>query len=110
MFSADHSVRESHPTSANRRDTRILRAAKISRRVHDALLGGNGGRHNGGDRGIAERDIRRSGALAERSSGAEELKGIQSFISGLFVIQHSTRGALIGQLRYVNLQGLAKTT
>jgi len=35
-----------------------------------------------------------------------ELKGIQSFLSGIFVLQNSSRGALIGQLRYVNLQGL----
>jgi predicted Zn-dependent peptidase len=36
-----------------------------------------------------------------------ELKGIQSYISGLFVIQNSSRQALIGQLRYVDLQGLS---
>jgi zinc protease len=35
-----------------------------------------------------------------------ELKGIQSYLSGIFVLQNSSRGALIGQLRYVNLQGL----
>ncbi|HET9805211.1 MAG TPA: pitrilysin family protein [Candidatus Acidoferrum sp.] len=35
-----------------------------------------------------------------------ELKGIQSFLSGIFVLQNSSRGALIGQLRYVDLQGL----
>lgn len=35
-----------------------------------------------------------------------ELKGIQSYLSGIFVIQNSSRGALINQLRYVNLQGL----
>jgi predicted Zn-dependent peptidase len=37
-----------------------------------------------------------------------ELKGIQSYLSGLFVIQNSSRGALIGQLRYVDLQGLGE--
>jgi predicted Zn-dependent peptidase len=35
-----------------------------------------------------------------------ELKGIQNYISGLFIIQNSTRQALIGQLQYVDLQGL----
>jgi len=46
--------------------------------------------------------------LQKEAPGADELKGIQSFLSGLFVIQNSTRGALIGQLRYVNLQGLGE--
>ena len=39
---------------------------------------------------------------------AAELQGIQSYMSGLFVIQNSTRQALIGQLRYVDLQGLGE--
>ena len=37
-----------------------------------------------------------------------ELKGIQSYLSGLFVIQNSSRGALISQLRYVDFQGLGE--
>ena len=37
-----------------------------------------------------------------------ELRGIQSYISGLFVIQNSSRGALIGQLQYVDFQGLGE--
>jgi zinc protease len=44
--------------------------------------------------------------LQKEAPGAAELRGIQSYLSGLFVIQNSTRGALIGQLRYVDLQGL----
>ena len=39
---------------------------------------------------------------------AAELRGIQSYMSGLFVIQNSTRQALIAQLRYVDLQGLGE--
>jgi zinc protease len=39
---------------------------------------------------------------------AAELRGIQSYMSGLFVIQNSTRQALITQLRYVDLQGLGE--
>ena len=44
--------------------------------------------------------------LQKEAPPAAELKGIQSYLSGLFVIQNSSRGALIGQLRYVDLQGL----
>lgn len=39
---------------------------------------------------------------------APELKGIQNYLSGVFVIQNSSRGALIGQLQYVDLQGLGE--
>jgi zinc protease len=46
--------------------------------------------------------------LQKEAPGAEELKGIQSYLSGIFLIQNSTRGALIGQLRYVDLQGLGE--
>jgi predicted Zn-dependent peptidase len=46
--------------------------------------------------------------LQKEAPSAAELQGIQSYISGLFVIQNSTRGALIGQLRYVDLQGLGE--
>jgi zinc protease len=46
--------------------------------------------------------------LRKEPPSADELKGIQSFLSGLFVIQNSNRGALIGQLRYVDGQGLGE--
>jgi predicted Zn-dependent peptidase len=46
--------------------------------------------------------------LAKEPPAEAELKGIQSYMSGLFVIQNSSRGALIGQLRYVDLQGLGE--
>ena len=46
--------------------------------------------------------------LQKEPPAAAELKGIQSYMSGLFVIQNSTRQALIGQLRNVDLQGLAE--
>jgi zinc protease len=46
--------------------------------------------------------------LQKEAPSAEELKGVQSYLSGIFVIQNSTRGALIGQLRYVDLQGLGE--
>src|SRR3984893_2338421 len=46
--------------------------------------------------------------LQKQPPGAAELKGVQSYMSGLFVIQNSTRQALIGQLRNVDLQGLGE--
>jgi predicted Zn-dependent peptidase len=46
--------------------------------------------------------------LQKEAPPAAELQGIQSYLSGLFVIQNSTRQALIGQLRYVDLQGLGE--
>jgi zinc protease len=39
---------------------------------------------------------------------AKELKGIQNYLSGFFVIQNSSRGALIGQLQNVDFQGLGE--
>ena len=46
--------------------------------------------------------------LQKEAPAGTELQGIQSYLSGLFVIQNSSRGALIGQLRYVDLQGLGE--
>ena len=46
--------------------------------------------------------------LSKQAPGDTELKGIESYLSGLFVIQNSSRGALIAQLRYVDLQGLGE--
>lgn len=46
--------------------------------------------------------------LQKEAPPPAELQGIQSYISGLFVIQNSTRGALIGQLRFADLQGLGE--
>ena len=37
-----------------------------------------------------------------------ELKGIQNYLSGIFVLQNSSRGALISQLQYVDFQGLGE--
>jgi zinc protease len=46
--------------------------------------------------------------LAKEPPAAGELQGIQSYLSGLFVIQNSSRGALINQLRFVDFQGLGE--
>jgi zinc protease len=37
-----------------------------------------------------------------------ELRGIQNYLSGIFVIRNSSRGALIGQLQDVDFQGLGE--
>ena len=44
--------------------------------------------------------------LQKEAPTQAELKGIQSYLSGVFVIQNSNRNALIAQLRYVDFQGL----
>ncbi len=46
------------------------------------------------------------GRLSSESPSASELKGIQNYLSGVFVIQNSSRGALVGQLNYSDFQGL----
>lgn len=37
---------------------------------------------------------------------ADELKGIQNYLSGTFVLQNSSRGGIINQLSFLNLHGL----
>ncbi len=44
--------------------------------------------------------------LRNAPPGDAELKGIETYLSGLFVIRNSSRDALISQLNFVNLQGL----
>ncbi len=46
--------------------------------------------------------------LSKEAPSDAELKGIQRYMSGLFVIQNSSRSALINQLRYVDFQGLGE--
>jgi zinc protease len=46
--------------------------------------------------------------LQKEAPSTGELQGIQSYLSGVFVIQNSSRQALIGQLRFVDLQGLGE--
>jgi predicted Zn-dependent peptidase len=47
----------------------------------------------------------------ERLRGAapsdSELTGIQNYLAGTFVLQNSTRGGIISQLSFINLQGLS---
>lgn len=44
--------------------------------------------------------------LQKDAPSPDELKGIQNYLSGLFVIQNSNRSALISQLQFVDFQGL----
>jgi len=46
--------------------------------------------------------------LQKELASEAELKGIQNYLSGVFVIQNSNRGALIGQLQNVDFQGLGE--
>ena len=45
--------------------------------------------------------------LASEPPTAAELKGIQNYLSGLFILRNSSRGALIGQLRNADALGLS---
>ena len=47
--------------------------------------------------------------LQKTPPSAEELKGIQNFESGMFVLRNSTPGGIIGQLNTLDLHGLPET-
>jgi predicted Zn-dependent peptidase len=44
--------------------------------------------------------------LRTGAPSASELTGIQNYLAGTFVLQNSTRGGIINQLSFINLQGL----
>jgi len=46
--------------------------------------------------------------LASEPPSSEELKGIQAYLSGLFVLRNSNRSALIAQLQNVDVLGLSE--
>lgn len=80
--------------------------SQISRRYHDAYwveVADVTTKYTGASLKEIFGEIER---LQKEAPGEAELKGIQSYLSGIFVIQNSSRGALIAQLRYVDLQGL----
>jgi zinc protease len=82
--------------------------SEISRRYHDAYWAESADvttQYTGASLKEIFGEIDR---LAKEPPADAELKGIQSYLSGLFVIQNSSRGALIGQLRVVDLQGLGE--
>jgi zinc protease len=50
-----------------------------------------------------EKEINR---LRDEPPSAEELKGIQNYLAGIFVLQNSTPGGIIGQLQFLDKHGL----
>ncbi|MGH7455228.1 MAG: M16 family metallopeptidase, partial [bacterium] len=44
--------------------------------------------------------------LQSEAPSEEELRGVQNYLAGVFVLQNSSRGGIIGQLAFVNLHGL----
>lgn len=44
--------------------------------------------------------------LQNEAPPADELKGIQNYVAGTFVLQNSSRGGIINQLSFLNLHGL----
>ncbi len=46
--------------------------------------------------------------LKSAAPSSAELKGIQNYLSGIFIIRNSSRGALISQLQNVDFQGLGE--
>lgn len=83
-------------------------SSQISRRYHDAYWAETADvttQHTGDSLKEIFAEIEK---LAKEPPANAELKGIQSYLSGLFVIQNSSRGALINQLRFVDFQGLGE--
>ncbi|MCK5483635.1 MAG: insulinase family protein, partial [Gemmatimonadetes bacterium] len=44
--------------------------------------------------------------LQNEPPSEEELSGIQNYLAGIFVLQNSSRGGIVGQLAYMRLHGL----
>ncbi len=82
--------------------------SEISRRYHDSYWAQNADvttQFTGASLKEIFGEIER---LQKEPPPAQELKGIQSYLSGIFVIQNSNRQALIGQLQFVDFQGLGE--
>jgi zinc protease len=82
--------------------------SEISRRYHDSYWAQNADvttQFTGASLKEIFGEIER---LQKEAPAAPELKGIQSYLSGIFVIQNSNRQALIGQLQFVDFQGLGE--
>lgn len=47
--------------------------------------------------------------LQAEPPGAEELRGIQNYLAGVYVLQNSSRAGITGQLDYMDLHGLPPT-
>ena len=99
-------TRASQRTFANRKAIRIRHTAKFQGAI--TMRTGHRCRCNDEVTGPSLKEIfTEIDRLAKGSTSAAELKGIQSYLSGVFVIQNSSRSALIGQLQNVDFQGLA---
>jgi zinc protease len=82
--------------------------SEISRRYHDAYWAESADvttQYTGPSLKEIFGEIER---LSKEPPGDAELQGIQRYMSGLFVIQNSSRSALIAQLRNVDFQGLGE--
>ncbi len=44
--------------------------------------------------------------LQDEPPSEEELRGIQNYLAGIFVLQNSSRGGIVGQLAFMRLHGL----
>jgi zinc protease len=82
--------------------------SQISRRYHDGYWAESADvttQYTGASLKEIFAEVKR---MQEEPVTAAELRGIQNYLSGLFVIRNSSRGALIGQLQDVDFQGLGE--
>jgi predicted Zn-dependent peptidase len=82
--------------------------SEISRRYHDAYWAQNADVTTQFTGASLKEIFGEIDRLQKEAPSAPELKGIQSYLSGIFVIQNSNRRAVIGQLQYVDFQGLGE--
>jgi zinc protease len=82
--------------------------SEISRRYHDAYWAQNADVTTQFTGASLKEIFGEIDRLQKEAPSVPELKGIQSYLSGIFVIENSNRQALIGQLQYVDLQGLGE--
>jgi len=82
--------------------------SEVSRRYHDAYWAESADVTTQFTGPSLKEIFREIDRLAKEPPADAELKGIQRYMSGLFVIQNSSRSALIAQLRYVDFQGLGE--
>ena len=59
--------------------------------------------HTGASLQEISKEIKR---LQTEAPSKEELEGIQKYMSGIFVLQNSNPGGIIGQLNFIDLHGL----
>jgi zinc protease len=82
--------------------------SEVSRRYHDAYWAQNADVTTQFTGASLKEIFGEIDRLQKEAPSAPELKGIKSYLSGIFVIQNSNRQALIGQLQYVDFQGLGE--